>query len=220
MDGPKASKSNVFLKENQYKLPFRLSETTKSTSKSRSRLYLVNSCYRLVTNTTFSIHQNKIIKMESATLPRAPNQPVTLYIICTNIYSVYIYICIYIHTRISLFPWNCCSKLGKIWIIHDHSTAAKAWSPAPARADCKTAPCWAKRCSVKSVECFRSKCRFHHRIVELWCLSNVIFTTCKLDGRVSKDMSNAFVQRVPTRLLDILKYTYHGSHKSQIVTKW
>jgi hypothetical protein len=30
------------------------------------------------TNTTFSIHQNKFIKMESATLPRAPNQPVNL----------------------------------------------------------------------------------------------------------------------------------------------
>ena len=103
MDGPKASKSNVFLKENQYKLPFRLSETTKSTSKSRSRLYLVNSCYRLVTNTTFSIHQNKIIKMESATLPRAPNQPVTLYIICTNIYSVYIYVYIYIYTHVYHF---------------------------------------------------------------------------------------------------------------------
>jgi hypothetical protein len=104
--------------------------------------------------------------MESATLPRAPNQPVTLYIICTNIYSVYIYM--YIYTRISLFPWNCCSKLGKIWIIHDHPTAAKAWSPAPARADCKTAPCWAKRCSVKSVENFGVFGQNADFTIELW----------------------------------------------------
>jgi hypothetical protein len=96
MDGPKASKSNVFLKESHYKLPFHLSETTKSTSKSRSRLYLVNSCYRLPQIPRFLSTRTKSSKWNQRPFQgrRINRLPCISYV---PIYTVCIYICIYTH---------------------------------------------------------------------------------------------------------------------------